>query len=182
MLVTRRTALKRLALVSAGAALLPACFRDHPRPTFQTKHFQLDEDQEKLVEELTATIIPGGATPGAREVSAYVFVLKMLDDCSSAAQRDKFLRGLQRLDDASRQAAGTTFLKADPSQRGTVLAALETQKLPDQDLNFFYSTTKKWTIQAYTSSRYYLTRIQVYELVPGRWHGCVPVKTQPNAS
>lgn len=182
MLVTRRTALKRLALVSAGAVLLPACFRDHSKPTVQTKHFQLDGDQEKLLEELTATLIPGGSTPGAREVSAYLFVLKMLDDCTSAADRGKFLRGLQQLDNASRQTAGATFLKADPGQRASVLAALETQKLPDQDLNFFYAATKKWTIQAYTSSQYYLTRIQIYELVPGRWHGCVPVRSQPNAS
>jgi hypothetical protein len=182
MPVTRRTVLKRLALVSVGAALLPACFRDHPQPTVRTKNFQLDGDQEKLLEELTATIIPSGATPGAREVGAPVFILKMLDDCTSAADRDKFLRGLQQLDNASRQTAGATFLKADPTQRATVLAALEMKKLPDQDLNFFYTTTKKWTIQAYTSSQYYLTRVQVYELVPGRWHGCVPVKAQHNAS
>ncbi|HEV2478171.1 MAG TPA: hypothetical protein VGS79_00845, partial [Puia sp.] len=58
----------------------------------------------------------------------------------------------------------------------TLLTALETKKFPDQDLIFFYTTTKKLTIQAYTSSQYYLTKIQVYELVPGRWHGCVPVK------
>jgi hypothetical protein len=126
---------------------------------------------------LTATIIPSGITPGARDVSAHLFVLKMLDDCFSKEDQDKFLRGLQQLDNASRQTTGAAFLKTDPTQRASLLTALESQKLPDQDLNFFYAATKKLTIQAYTSSKYYLTKVQVYELVPGRWHGCVPVKS-----
>jgi Gluconate 2-dehydrogenase subunit 3 len=182
MLVTRRNALKRLVLVSAGAALLPACFRDHSRPPFEAKHFQLDGDQEQQLEELTATLIPGGSTPGAREVSAHLFVLKMLDDCSSKEDQDKFLRGLRQLDNASRQTAGAAFLKADPGQRAVLLTALESQKMSDKDLNFFYTLTKRWTIQAYTTSSYYLTKVQVYELVPGRWHGCVPVKNTTGAA
>ena len=182
MLESRRNAIKRLVLISAGAALLPACFHDHPKPAILTRHFQLNDDQQQQLEELTATMIPSGTTPGARDVSAHLFVLKMLDDCFSKDDRDKFLRGLQQFDNASHQTAGAAFLKTDAAQRATLLSALESQKLPDPDLNFFYTTTKKLTIQAYMSSQYYLTRIQVYELVPGRWHGCVPVKPQANTA
>ena len=182
MLESRRNAIKRLVLISAGAALLPACFHDHPKPAILTKHFQLNDDQQQQLEELTATMIPSGTTPGARDVSAHLFVLKMLDDCFSKDDQDKFLRGLQQLDNASRQTAGAAFLKADATQREALLTALESQKLTDQDLNFFYTRTKRLTSLAYTTSQYYLTKIQVYELVPGRWHGCVPVKTRSNAA
>jgi hypothetical protein len=177
MLVNRRNALKRLALVSAGAILLPACLHNPVKPATVTKNFQLSGDQERQLEELTAAIIPSGTTPGAREVSAHRFVLRMLDDCFSKADRDRYLRGFGQLDNASRQTAGADFLEADPTQRTTLLTALETKKLPDEDLDFFYTTTKRLTIQAYMSSQCYLTKIQVYELVPGRWHGCVPVKS-----
>ena len=188
MPVTRRNALKQLVLVSAGTALLPACFRDHSGPLIQTKNYQLDADQQKTLEALTAAIIPGGTpdlsrggvTPGAREVGAHVFILKMLDDCFSKEDRDKYLQGLQRLDAASRQTTGAAFLKAEPAQREKLLATLDTGKGSDEALNFFYKTTKHLTIQAYTSSQYYLTKVQVYELVPGRWHGCVPAKPQAN--
>lgn len=180
MPVTRRNVLKRLVLVSAGAALLPSCLRDHSKAAILLQHFKIDDDQEKLLEELTATLIPSGATPGAREVSAHLFVLKMLDDCSSKADRDQYLRGLQQFDKAARQTAGTSFAKASPEQRATLLASLEAKKPSDADLNFFYATTRRLTIQAYMSSSYFLTRVQVYELVPGRWHGCVPVKPQLN--
>lgn len=182
MPVSRRTALKRLVLVSAGAALLPACFHDRTKPGTVTKNFQLTGDQEQQLEALAATIIPSGATPGAREVSAHRFVLRMLDDCFSKDDRDKYLRGLGQLDNASRQLAGASFLKADPAQRATLLTALETKKGPGDDLTFFYTTTKKLTIQAYMSSQYYLTKVHVYELVPGRWHGCVPIKPQTNTA
>ena len=32
------------------------------------------------------------------------------------------------------------------------------------------------TLQAFTGSQYYLTKVRVYEMAPGRFHGCVPVK------
>lgn len=177
MLVNRRSVLKRLAFVSAGAVLLPACFHDPAKPAIITRNFQLSGDQEQQLEALTAAVIPSGSTPGAREVSAHRFVLRMLDDCFSKDDRAKYIRGWQQLDNASQQMAGATFLKADTTQRATLLTALETKKLPGEDLGFFYATTKRLTIQAYMSSQYYLTKIQVYELVPGRWHGCVPVKS-----
>lgn len=176
MLVNRRSVLKRLALVSAGAVLLPACFHNPAKPAILTRNFQLSGDQDEQLEALTAVLIPSGSTPGAREVSAHRFVLRMLDDCFSKDDRDKYLRGFGRLDNASQQTAGVSFLKANPTQQATLLTALETKKLPGQDLDFFYTTTKKLTIQAYMSSQYYLTKVHIYELVPGRWHGCVPVK------
>jgi hypothetical protein len=49
--------------------------------------------------------------------------------------------------------------------------------MTDADVNFFYATVKRLTILAYSSSQYFLTKVQVYELVPGRWQGCIPVKT-----
>ncbi|HEV2481845.1 MAG TPA: gluconate 2-dehydrogenase subunit 3 family protein, partial [Puia sp.] len=116
MLVSRRNAVKRLVLISAGAALLPACFHDHAKQAILTKNFQLTAGQDEQLEALTAAIIPSGTTPGAREVSAHRFVLRMLDDCFSKADRDKYLRGLGQLDNVSRQAAGDAFLRLDPPQ------------------------------------------------------------------
>ena len=123
---------------------------------------------------LTATLIPTTDTPGARETGASLFVLKMLDDCSSKADQDTFLKGLQQLDDASRKIAGTTFAEATGAQREAILTAIGEKKVPGDALSFFYSTARKLTILSYSSSPWFLTKVQVYELVPGRWHGCVP--------
>jgi hypothetical protein len=71
---------------------------------------------------------------------------------------------------------GKTFIEASRQQREAALTAIGNNKIPGDELKFFYSTVRKLTIQSYSSSAYFLTKVQVYELVPGRWHGCVPVK------
>jgi hypothetical protein len=167
--------MKQLALLSAGALLLPSCMEDHSKAPTLLHNYKIDNDQELLLETLTAAIIPSGTTPGAKEVSAHLFTLKMLDDCYSKEDRDKYLKGMQQFDAAARTASGHSFVKSSPAQREALLSSIEGKKLVDTDLNFFYSTTKRMTILAYSSSQYYLTKVQVYELVPGRWHGCFPV-------
>jgi Gluconate 2-dehydrogenase subunit 3 len=176
MRVNRRTAIKQLALLSSGALLLPSCMEDHSKAPVGLHNYQIDRQQEQLLETLTATIIPSGSTPGASAVSAHLFTLKMLDDCYSKEDRDKYLKGMQQFDAAARAGSGHSFVSSSAAQRESLLASIDGKKGTDKDLNFFYSTTKRMTILAYSSSQYYLTRVQVYELVPGRWHGCTPVK------
>ncbi|HEY4285649.1 MAG TPA: gluconate 2-dehydrogenase subunit 3 family protein [Puia sp.] len=178
MSISRRTAIRQLAILSAGAALLPSCLHPHAKPSVSLKNFAVTGDQEKLLEELTATLIPTDSTPGARDVSAHLFVLRMMDDCSPKADQEKFMKGLADFDEACQAASGKSFAEASPAQREALLSAIESKKQPGEDLNFFYSTAKRLTIQAYSSSQFFLTKVQVYELVPGRFHGCVPVNAQ----
>ena len=176
--ITRRTAIRRLALISAGAALLPSCLQDESGKAGRYRNFTVDKDQERLLEELTVTLIPSSDTPGAKEIAAHLFVWKMLDDCAPPGDSAKFLRGMHLFDAAARQMGGKSFALLEPGARERLLQAIESGKLPDGDLKFFYSTAKRLTILAYSSSQYFLTRVQVYELVPGRWHGCVPVQAK----
>jgi hypothetical protein len=183
MTINRRTAIRQLALLSASAAVLPSCMGDHSRPDLVLKNFTVNGAGQKTLDTLTATLIPTTETPGARETGASLFILKMLDDCSSKADQDNFFKGMQQLEDASRKMAGTTFADAKGAQREAVLTAIGDKKIPGDELNFFYSTARKLTILSYSSSPYFLTKVQVYELVPGRWHGCVPVtQSQKSAS
>lgn len=178
MSINRRTAIRQLALISAGAALLPSCFHEQSGKDISFNHFKVTDGQQQLLATLTAALIPTTDTPGAKEVAADRFVWKMLDDCATADDRAKFLKGLGQFDAAAMTSGGRSFVGLDPAGRNALLSAIETKKTPGEELNFFYSTAKRLTILAYSSSQYFLTKVQVYELVPGRWHGCVPVKTQ----
>jgi hypothetical protein len=175
--INRRTAIRQLAFISAGAALLPSCFHEKTGNGISLGHFKTDASQQELLEELTTSLIPTTDTPGAKEVSAHLFVWKMLDDCATPDDQGKFLKGMQQFDAAAKTTGGRPFVRLDTAGREALLAAIEAKKIPDADLNFFYSTTKRLTILAYSSSQYFLTKVQVYELVPGRWHGCVPAKS-----
>jgi len=148
---------------------------NHSKPDLVLNHFTVNGAGQRTLDVLTATLIPTTDSPGARETGASLFIFKMLDDCSSKPDRDTFFKGLRQLDDASRKMNGATFVEATGAQREALLTAIGDKKIPGDELNFFYSTARKLTILSYSSSPYFLTKVQVYELVPGRWHGCVPV-------
>jgi hypothetical protein len=189
MMVTRRTALRSLLVISAGAALLPSCLQDRSKSTVLLNNFQIDGEQEKLLAELAETIIPATTTPGAKDVAAHLFALKMLDDCYSKEDQQKFLKGLQQLDEAARAATGSSFIKCTPAQRASLIGSIDNKTLAGKnadlsgnELGFCYSVMKKQTILAYSSSPFFLTKVHVYELVPGRYHGCFPVNNAKTAS
>src|SRR5258708_31736504 len=100
MTIHRRTAIRQLAILSAGAALLPSCLHPHDKPSVSLKNLTVTGDQEKLLEELTATLIPTDSTPGARDISAHLFALRMVDDCSPKTDQEKFMKGLVSFDTA----------------------------------------------------------------------------------
>jgi hypothetical protein len=153
--------------------------RDRSKSAILLKNMTISADQEKMLAELAETIIPATSTPGAAAISAHLFALKMLDDCYTREQQQKFLKGMQQLDVAARTSYGTDFVGSGPAQREALLTAIETNQAAGDELTYGYMEMKRLTIQAYTSSRFFLTRVHVYELVPGRWHGCVPVTKEP---
>lgn len=172
----RRSAIRQLFYISAGALILPSCLQDKSKSAILLKNLSIDAEQEKLLEELTETIIPATSTPGAKDIYAHLFALKMLDDCYRKEDQQKFLQGMKLFQKKAKNELGRSFEEATPAQRQSLLTKMEAGKESENDLAFFYSTIKKLTIQAYTTSEYYLTKVQVYEMVPSRYHGCVPVR------
>lgn len=175
-MVNRRSAIRQLFCISAGALILPACMEDKTKSSIILKKMHIEAGQERLLEELTETILPATSTPGAKDIYAHLFALKMLDDCYKEEDQKRFLRGMDQFEKRARAELKTTFVNATPAQRQTLLKKFEEGKDSKDDLLYFYSTTKGLTVQAYTTSEYYLTRVHVYEMVPSRYHGCVPVK------
>lgn len=174
-LSSRRTAIKQLLFVSAGVALLPQCMEDKSKASVILKNFAIDARQETMLAEIAETIIPKTDTPGAKDISAHLFALKMVDDCYKKEDRDKFVKGITAFESFAIQQAGKPFTDADAVVKEKVIAALNADNKSETDLGFFYQSMKRLTIQAYTTSQFYLTKVSVYQLVPGPFKGCVPV-------
>jgi len=172
----RRSSIKTLLILSAGTALLPSCLQEEKKASVSVKNYKINGNDEDLVASVSDTIIPGGKTPGAKDVGAYQFALMMVDDCSSPEEQQQFMKGLKEFDDFSKKTVGTSFTKATPGQRNKVLQAIEDKKDIPENVAFFYHTMRGLTLEAFTQSKYYLTQVHVYELVPGKFYGCVPVK------
>ncbi len=79
MPVTRRTLLKQAFFITVGASLLPSCMHDKSKASVILKNIPIDSDQEKMLASVSETILPTTDTPGAKEIGAHLFVLKMVD-------------------------------------------------------------------------------------------------------
>ena len=171
--LSRRQALKQFAFVSAGMALIPSCMQDRSKSTLLLKKIKVSPADEAMLAELCETIIPKTDTPGAKDLSAHLFVLMMIDECSNKENQDSFINGMKAFNEFNQQTIAKNFSDANQEERITVLKKILLIKDEKSPVLTFFNDLKKRTIQAYTSSEFFLSKVQVYELIPGRYHGCV---------
>lgn len=128
-----------------------------------------------MLADLAESLIPATDTPGGKDLYLHHFALTMMDDCHSPEEHKAFKQGLTDFDAFARKMEGGAFSSLTAQQRTSVLERLESKEGIQQPLQDFYKKTKNLLIHGYLTSKHYLTQVQVYELVPGRYRGCVPV-------
>lgn len=173
-LIKRRAAIRHLLIIAGGAMVLPACYRKSGKASIQLQNLTINEDDENLLAALTETLIPETTTPGAKSLQLHLFVLKMVDDCYSAENQKLFTEGLAGFNDFFKTQSGTSFADATQAKREEVLKVIQEGKKKDDPVKKFYDITKSKTIQGYLNSKYVMTNIVKYELVPGRYNGYFP--------
>ncbi len=172
-IINRRTALRRLLYIAGGTLLLPACYRQSGKETIELTHLVIDEEQENLLAELVEAIIPLSDTPGGKALLLHLFVLKMVDDCHKPEDQADFTAGLASFSACSRVKMGQDFMKLTADQRIVFLGSME--DIVDEQIKRFYAITKRRTIQGYMNSKYVMTDLKKYELIPGRYNGYVKI-------
>ena len=180
----RRTVIKNFIYAAGGALLLPACLHEQAGASIPLKNIHMTADDEKLLGEVVGTIIPATDTPGAKDLGVHQFAMIMIDDCYDKETQDQFVKGLQGLNAAAKKQYGQSFIELPVVQREELLLQLEKagDKADKNDATAaFYKHAKRLTIQGYLNSKYVMTHITKYELVPGRFHGSVPVTKSVSA-
>ncbi|MEP7373590.1 MAG: gluconate 2-dehydrogenase subunit 3 family protein [Chitinophagaceae bacterium] len=174
--MNRRAAIRNVIIISAGAALLPSCMNED-KSAIPLKNISLTGSQEKMLAELTETIIPETKDfIGANDLKAHEFVLTMVDDCTSPEDQKQFTEGLKAFDKLSHDKFGQLFTGYTAEQKKSLLSAIESKKDIPEEVVKFYGTVKRYTVQSFTSSKEYMTGIRKYNMVPGsNFKGCVPV-------
>lgn len=161
----RRVAIKQVLIFAGGMALLPSFLKGAGKASIQTKNLAVSGEQEKLLAEIAEIIIPKTTTPGAKDLGLHLFVLKMIDDCYEKAVQEKFMSGLK------------TFEGLDAAALKQQLIAVNSGKsVASEDTKSFYKLMKQQTINGYVNSKYVMTNLVVWELIPGRYNGYFPVK------
>ena len=176
-MTNRRVAIQQLLLIWAGATLLPSCLHDQEKVSVPLTRIHIEPADEFMLAELSETILPKTDTPGAKDLAAHLFALKMVDVCYTKENQEKYIKGMQDFESWVNKKMGKPFGKLSEAEKQSLVAELDQQKSTNDAISFFYQSTKKLTIQAYTTSEYYLTKIRGYKMIPGRFQGCIPLKT-----
>jgi hypothetical protein len=162
----RRLAIKQVLIIAGGMALLPSCLREAGKASIQLKNLDVDLDHEKILAEICEMIIPKTDTPGAKDLGLHLFVLKMVDDCYEQKDQDVFMSGLKYVSGLDEKACKQFIIDANAKK----------EKLNEDAYNFF-NIVKDKTISGYMNSKYVMSNLVIWELVPGRYNGYFPVKT-----
>jgi len=171
----RRSAIKSLMIIAGGIAILPSCSNEPGKASIELKHLPVSADQEALLAAIAETIIPKNNMPGAKELNLHLFTLKMVDDCYSTDDQKTFMAGLNAVDKIANQKFGNSFSKCSTQQRTDLLNAIADENT-SKEAHKFLSITKSKVIQGFMNSKYVMTDLKKYELVPGRYNGYFPVK------
>ena len=161
----RRLVIKQVMIFAGGMALLPSFLKAEGKASIVLKQLGMDAAQEKLLADIAEIIIPKTTTPGAKDLGLHLFVMKMVDDCYDTATQQRFTTGLN------------SFSNLDPDGLKQRVADVNSGKPGfNDDVKTFYAVTKQQTINGYRNSRYVMTNLVKWELVPARYNGYFPVK------
>ena len=164
-------------------------------------------DQDATVAELAETIIPTTSTPGAKAARVNEVIDVILKDCYKSADQQRFLDGLTQTNKLSQDTYGKAFVQLDPTQRIEIMKKLEADdkqlrtqmksartsaqaagaqadaQVPKGEKQYtpFYSILKELTLTGYFTSEIGCTQALEYVAVPGRYDGCVPLKSGQKA-
>lgn len=176
-MINRRAALKQFLLIGAGAAIVPGCLPGNDKALQALNNISITRQQEQTIEALAGIILPATKTPGAKEIQAPAFVLTMVDDCYKKEDQALFIKGLEAFEAFAKEKTGKAFIEADAAAQNNIISALQAKQgdAATDSLLYFYTKTRALTIQAYTSSKFYMTNIKGYKMLPGTFKGCVPL-------
>lgn len=176
--MNRRIAIRHLALISGGLALIPSCDFSSEDILAAYENLKVTASQKQLLGQISDTIIPAGELKGALELEVPDFILVMVNDCMTKENQMLFSTGLAAFPAYAKKTAGGKFdklstkEKEDLVQTGLDLQPSETPEGEnDKAISYFLNTTKRLTMQGYMASEYIQTEIIPYSLIPGPYNG-----------
>lgn len=197
--ITRRAAIQQVAAMLGGAALIGGD-RLGAAPIDDAAVAQAMAEgvgpfsaaDVALLDEIADTILPETSTPGAKAAKTGAFMALMVTDAYTERNRQVFREGLRQLDDASRAAAGTSFMQATPAQRLTLLEALDREQKtateeraeaprsrapaaaarPEDEPPHYFRMMKELALLGYFTSEIGYRQAMRYIESPGRFDPC----------
>nr|WP_068888986.1 gluconate 2-dehydrogenase subunit 3 family protein [Pedobacter panaciterrae] len=128
----RREAVRNMAFLMGGAlsATTIGVFLDSCNsPSTKTSGNLFADNQLKLITEVADIIIPTTSSPGAKAAGVGPFIALMVKDCYPEDAQKAFVKGLDALEEQSKDQFKKSFLEISPEQRTQLLSKLREETI-----------------------------------------------------
>lgn len=174
--LSRREAIKKVAIMVGGTLALPDILKAWGNLTIENKDFYFRPAEEELIAEIAETIVPATDTPGAKAAEVHKFIQKIVADCYEPEDRKAFMDGLAALDKYAMDMNPKGFVGCSAAQKVEVLKHFEAEHIADKKAKPWWGTIKGLAVSGYFTSEIGCTQMLRYEPVPGSYDGAFPYK------
>ncbi|MDI9867141.1 gluconate 2-dehydrogenase subunit 3 family protein [Flectobacillus sp. DC10W] len=170
----RRSAIKNLSMAVGAAIAWPSWAQAWTPESLSQTTQSTHAGSLDLLGEVVETIIPETTTPGAKSLKVHVLVDRMIRDCYGSEAQQTYAQGLNLCNEFSEKMNQKPFSQASKTEREKVLKEMSVSD--NLVAKSFVALVKGLTIRGYMNSEYVMTNILHFNMAPGYYHGCVPVK------
>ncbi len=170
--ISRRQWVKGMSFAILGSVAFHDLQANHIN---SDREFNLNVAEDNILQLMMDTIIPQSKIPGAIQLGVPEFVKTMLKDCYEVKAQKSFQDVLRLLPTWFQQENSQDISKAIPLEKEQFLFQMEKGKF-GSDAQKTLSTLKGLTIQGFMSSEFILVNHLHYQMAPGYYKGCVPIK------
>jgi hypothetical protein len=124
-IMDRRELIKMIALATGTVFVGGEFFVSGCKNPEAGASVEFTQDDIAFLDEVGETILPKTNTPGAKDAKIGEFMRTMVNDCYSANDQKAFHAGITKLNDECNKMHNTSFIKATPEQRKSLLVKLD---------------------------------------------------------
>ena len=155
----------------------------------------LSPHQFATVKTMAEMILPKTETPGAADVGATEFIDLILTEWYGDDERNLFLKGLDDVDARSKALFNKNFVDSSEPQQSEILVELGEKMIEEADARgegvrhsrrsqqsshrSFYPMLRSLTLTAFYTSEAGATQELHFDMIPGRFDGCVQIAAAP---
>jgi len=130
------------------------------------------DEEYSMIEQLTDSLLPKTATPGALEVQVPYFVDLVVKNCVAPADQQSIKKGLQELNEE----AGGKFASLSKEEKLKLIDKTDAAAFKEDGGKAWFAIIKKLSLIGYFTSKEGMTSALNYVKVPGDYKACIPYK------
>lgn len=174
----RRKALQSMFLLSAGALVVPGCFTKDEILNLSTNTISFNKRSAEFIDLFSHIILPDPEdTEYSTLESLSDFITNMMNTCHSPEEITKYGNGYMEYREYLQVQFKKSLGKMTDTELDQLLAQVTDENLLSENARFFFSKTRDLRVKHFTSSEYYMTEIDKFEMAPGRFSGCVSLNS-----